>query len=202
MTRRGMLPALAAILVLAGCQVSAADPPSTASQQPAAEAVATPGTPTTSVVTDALTRPGASVKVGEPATLVYDDAPERPTVRVTVTSIREGSQADLTNVQIDDPELAQSTPYYVTMTVTNLSGPAVANPAFSVGLRARNGAGGSVPSVLVIGSIDVCPAETPASLDLGATVTECKIFMASGGRTVASVEWSGDTRARAVRWTS
>ncbi len=149
-----------------------------------------------------LTAPGTQLKLGEPATLVYELSDVKTTLIVKPTTITKGDPKDLAGVNISNEELKGGTPWYATVEYTNLSGPADESPYYNVKLRAVDAAGQAVSSIIVIGK-DKCDEIEPLDnkSEVGKPHLECKIFVAKAGQEVAALTWRGDySSAQPVTW--
>lgn len=192
---RSVVVALSAVLVLGGCS----------SSEPGAEPV---GGPTATIPAGfdvpagvTITEGGTQVKVGEPATVVYqlgDGATSA--VTVTVSAATKGSIDDFRFFSLDEAG-KKSTPYYVAVNVRN-DGPAglggAALPIFAFDSTSTN-----LPANDIVGTFTPCPTPTlPASFLPGATADVCLVYLVPEGRTLTSINLQTGSTADAIRWVS
>jgi hypothetical protein len=202
-----------AALALAGCQstvagqagggtpapTSAAEKPSSAAKSPPSSAVAPAGgdgdvTPT-----------GTKLPVGQGATVLYETeslSKESTKLGITAVSVKKGAIADLKNFNLD-AQTKTSEPYYVTMSFRN-SGPKVMKPGGIFGLiNAHNADGDKLGKLSLIGEFKKCEGTVPDTLAVGASYTDCGVYVAPPGQAVSDVEFSFylDSKKTEITWT-
>ena len=186
---------IAAALALAGCggtvQGQASGPPVAGSSTPATGTGApTTTAPPASGGDDAGTTPtGTTLKVGQPATVLYetkDQSKESTKLEVTATAVKKGAISDLKDFNLD-AQTKVSEPYYVSMSFRN-TGPNPMEPGGIFGLiRAHNTAGDELSRLSLIGEFKKCDGDTPKSLAVGQTYTDCGVYIAPTGQTLGDV---------------
>lgn len=146
-----------------------------------------------------LTKPGATLKPGKPATVVYqvgDGAASA--VTATITKISKGKIADFRFFTLDAASKA-STPYYVTATVTN-RGPAGLG-GIGAPFVAHDDSNTVFPPNVVNGTFEPCKGGTlPKTFLPGKSATVCMVFLVPKGRTLVSIDAQSDDPGTAVRW--
>lgn len=204
--RGPLIAGMAALLGLAGCG-GGQTAQTTTSHPSTAASVPTPPTSSTTAVTpvsapvsttptasSSVTGPGAALKAGQTATVLY--TPPLTTgksfkMKITVESIQKGSLADFNGIQLDASQKA-STPYYVTARLLDLSpGNASANHNDpSVAIEGVDTTGSQQQSVTFFGNFPRCNAVTaPSPFTQGKGFQTCLTFLVPGGITKAA--WIG-----------
>ncbi|MFL6142313.1 MAG: hypothetical protein ACJ72N_10675 [Labedaea sp.] len=185
-----------AALALAGCGSETGTP---VAAGPATSASASSGaiTPATAAATPPpagndgeLTPTGTTLAVGQAATVQYetkDLSKETTKLSVTAVSAKKGAISDLSNFQLD-AQTKTSEPYYVTMTFRN-AGPNIMEPGGIFGLiKAHNTDGEEMGRISLIGSFKKCDGDTPKTLAVGASYTDCGVYLAPPGQNIGDVE--------------
>lgn len=183
----------AAALVVAGC--SSSEPSAT----PATTAPVPKGFDVPDGVT--ITPGGTSVKVGTPATVVYELADRvASAVTVTVTAVKPGTIDDFRFFSLDDAS-KKSSPYYVTVNVRN-DGPAgLGGGALPIYLLDSTNT--NVPANDIVGEFKPCPTPTlPESFLPGATADLCLVYLVPEGRTLTAMTLQTGKTKDAIRWTN
>lgn len=206
--RGPLIAGMAALLGLAGCggsggqtaqtttshtSTAASVPTTPTSSTTAATPVSTPVS-TTPTASSSVTAPGATLKAGVTATVLY--SPPLTTgksfkMKITVESIQKGSLADFNGIQLDASQKA-STPYYVTARLLDLSpGNASAkNNDPSVAIEGVDTTGNEQQSVTFFGNFPRCDAvSAPTPFTAGKSFQTCLTFLVPGGITKAA--WMG-----------
>lgn len=189
-----LIAAGAATLLLSAC---GSETPGTAAPGPAASQQSIESEPTTTTSSSSsaasapsaagLTEPGTSLKFGEKAVVPFSYGTTKTgTIAVTVTGIEQGENSEL----VKFGEKAKGiTPYYVRLTVENVSGNDLAGIA--VELRGLGDDGRST-GVALIGDTDKCDSTT-AKRDFttaGAKYETCTLAGAKDGSKVTTVAFN------------
>lgn len=185
--------AVCAALALAGCGSSVSGEPAGAGQEKPAEPVAAstpaPTSPGKSGGGGKLTPTGTTLKVGQTATVEYETkslAKETTRLAITAKSVRTGRIADLKDFNLD-AQTKVSEPFYVTMTFKNV-GPRPMEPGGIFGLvNAHNTDGDELNRLSLIGEFKPCEGTPPKTLKVGASYTECDVYVAPAGQDVGKV---------------
>ena len=216
--RGPLIAGMAALLVLAGCGGGGGQSSqTTTSHTSTAASVPTPPTSSTTAVTpvtssttavtpvsapvsttptasSSVTAPGAALKAGQTATVLY--TPPLTTgksfkMKITVESIQKGSLADFNGIQLDASQKA-STPYYVTARLLDLSpgNAAAKNNDPSVAIEGVDTTGNEQQSVTFFGNFPRCNGvSAPNPFTAGKSFQTCLTFLVPGGITKAA--WMG-----------
>lgn len=153
----------------------------------------TGGTSTPPSRSHPLTKPGTTLKLGQTATVQWDNGnPPEYTFAITVSSITPGSMGDFKDVSLTGVPKGAS-PTYVRLTITNVGSRAlktsVGDPAYSMGVQEPGGLDGDVS---MTGDFPPCPqVDSPSAYLPGKTFTTCQIYMERG--TVEQVGYDGST---------
>lgn len=170
----------------------------TPSQEPTTEAAEEPTeAPTTEAAEEPSaapepagenTAPGTTLKVGDTATLPMENGTKTGVVRVTVTGVDEGTQAELKSLNIKE-DVSGMTPYYVKVSAEIVSGD-MAGLEPTTDLDAYAGAQG-LGQVIEFGEFKPCNGETfEYDAKPGATVESCSIQLAPKGASPDRVEYT------------
>jgi hypothetical protein len=159
-------------------------PTSSASAAPSSSASAAPAGGDAGI-----TPTGTTLTVGQPATVLYnteDLGKDTTKLTVTAVSVKKGAITDLKNFDLDAQTKA-SEPYYITMSFKN-AGPAAMKPGGIFGLiNVNNTAGDELGRLSLIGDFKPCHGLPPDSLAVGASYTDCEVYVAPPGQNVADV---------------
>ena len=181
---------LASLLTLSACGGGGSDPEPTAS------------TPAGFDLPDGvtLTEPGSTVKVGKPATFVYElGNGVASAVTATVTSVKKGSIEEDFAFFTLDKQTKSSTPYYVTVTLTN-EGPAGLGGA-AAPFVVHDDQNSIAPPNVVAGTFKPCENRTlPESLLPGKDATVCLVFLVPEGRKLVSIDSRAKDTTQAISW--
>jgi hypothetical protein len=156
----------------------------------------------------ATAAPGASLKIGQTATVPFTttlkSGKNGPTYKlgVQVQSMDKGTLADFNGVQLDADEKA-STPYYVKTKITNL-GPGKINTEDndpSIQIEGVDKTGETQQSVTFIGDFPKCDAKTaPNPMGVGSSFETCLTFLVSGGITKVAYTGTESYIDKPVTW--
>lgn len=208
--RHGKLATVVCVgaFVLAGCSSTVQGQP--ADPQVKAEVPASPVAEPSSAAPapagdSALTPTGTTLKAGKTATVRYavkDLSKESTKLAVTAKSMRKGKISDLAGFDLD-AQTKVSEPYYVTMTFHNV-GPKPMEPGGIFGLiEAHNTAGDPLNRLSLLGDFKRCDGIPPKTLAVGASFTECDVYIAPAGQDIGEVVFGfylGDADRTEITW--
>lgn len=180
-------------LTLAGCGSTvsgkAVEDPKVPSFNPPASSKSAPTTTTTTVDApppddgSGLTPTGTTLNVGQTATVNYETkslSKESTKLAVTAKSVKKGSISDLKDFNLD-AQTKVSEPYYVTLSFKNVGDKAM-EPSGIFGLvEAQNSAGDKLGRLSLLGEFKMCNGIPPDSLAVGASFTECDVYVGPPG---------------------
>jgi hypothetical protein len=207
--RKIVLVACAAALAMAGCSNSVqGDPADVAVQEKPAEPAAaiTPAsaTPDAGGGGRKLTPTGTTLRMGQTATVEYETKSLAKTtthLAITAKSVRKGAIGDLKDFNLD-AQTKVSEPFYVTMTFKNV-GPRPMEPGGIFGLiNAHNTDGDELNRLSLIGDFKPCEGTPPKTLKVGASYTECDVYVAPAGQDAGKVVFGHfiDTTETEITW--
>ena len=200
-----LLACIAAALGLAACgggdSEPEASPPTTAPQD---DTTATDAAPTTTAESSGAaagggtTKPGTALQVGETAHVKRKplNAPVNSkatfALDAAVLKIEKGSLDDFENVDLDEDQ-KKSTPFYVTVRVSNPAGsklPADDDP--TLGFDGIDDRGQRQGRVIFFGTFERCDyADVPKPFGKGKSYESCLVFLIPGGGSIEEVHWTG-----------
>ena len=148
-----------------------------------------------------LTEDGTSLRVGSPATVVYQPgAGATSVVTVTVAEVTKGMIEDFRFFSLDEVT-KKSTPYYVKVNVRN-EGPAGLGGA-ALPIYAFDSTSTNLPANDIVGRFKPCPTpRLPDSFLPGAAADVCLVYLVPEGRTLTSVNLQTGSTRDAIRWVS
>jgi hypothetical protein len=159
------------------------------SSQPVAPAAATKAGSSSPAAAagNGLSPDGTKLKFGQTAKVEYSYGTGATTgpYELTVT-VRKGSISDLSDFDLD----AQSklgVPFYVTEVVKNVGQAPGKVSGWGGALTVENAAGDDVDSITLLGDFATCQGNPPDTLEPGKQFTECDVYIAPRGQTVASI---------------
>jgi hypothetical protein len=184
---------LAALALVAAC---GSTPPKTATPTP------TTSLPTQDVTLPAgvvVTKPGAELALGQPATIGFAPTTDKSTgLELTVQKVQQGRIADLAAYQLDAQAKA-SRPYYVTVRVRNVGTGDVGRSAIPLfGLSSANtliGASGFTNSFATCAS-----GPLPDSFPAAADTSTCLMYLVPRGASLVGVSYRPVTSDKAIVW--
>lgn len=205
--RKTVIAACAAVLALAGCGSKEAGAPTPATTTPGSSVAASGSASEAPPAGDGdLTPTGTTLAVGETATVLYETkslSKDGTKLAVTAESVTAGSIDDLAGFNLD-AQTKVSDPFYVTVTFTN-TGPLPMEPGGIFGvISAHNTDGDELNRLSLIGDFPPCQGEVPDSLAVGASYTDCGVFIAPAGQDVGTVVlayYFGDADRTEITWT-
>ena len=197
-------------LVVVGCVVGFAgcggggdeeSPASTPAAQ-ATEAAAGGGGGSGGSGSGGLTEPGATLKMGETAHVTYKplsatDESHLFKVDATAVKIEKGSIDDFKNISLE-PDEKSSTPYYVTVKITNAGeeiplGDTEGDPDLK--FEGVDDRGQEQGSITFIGEFERCKdADAPKPFSQGKSYESCLAYLVPGGGSIQSVTWKGSDK--------
>jgi len=148
-----------------------------------------------------LTKGGTGVKVGSPASVVYQLG-DRGTsaITVTVSAVTKGEIKDFQFFSLDEAT-KRANPYYVTINVKN-EGPAGLGGA-ALPIYAFDSTSTNLPANDIVGTFKPCQTPTlPESFLPGAVADICLVYLIPEGRTLTSINLQTGSTADAIRWTN
>ena len=147
-----------------------------------------------------LTKGGAKLAAGEPASVIYQIADKtRSVITVAVTAVEKGNIEDFKFFSLDDAAKL-ATPFYVSAKVTNV-GPAGIGLA-PIPLYAHDSNNTiALPNELV-GKFKPCPlGALPRSFLPGATAKVCLVYLVSKDTTLVSIDLQTADQKDPITWT-
>jgi hypothetical protein len=143
------------------------------------------------------TKPGTTLGLGETAHVTRKplnapfDSKTFYKIDVAALKIDKGTIGDFANVNLDE-EQKESTPYYVTVRITNTGSKVPADEDPVLGFDAVDDRGQKQGRLIIIGTFDRCDyAEIPKPFNKGKSYESCLIFLMPGGGSIEEVQWSG-----------
>jgi hypothetical protein len=212
---RGPVLAAAAVSVLVAGLTACGSSGSSSSSQAAASTPASATTSATAASTGSssaaaagvsgLTANGTKLKYGQTAQVGFSYGTGATTGPYALTvTVKKGKISDLSNFDLD----AQSklgVPFYVTEVVKNGGKTAGKVTGWGGALTVKNAAGDEIDSITLLGDFPTCEGNPPDSLAPGKQFTECDVYVAPSGQSVASVafeNYDNTTMAQdTVTWT-
>lgn len=182
-------------------------PSSPSTTHGAAPSTTTAPSPTSSTNADGTLKGGARVELGHAALIKYDTGDMNGILRVTVTRIEKGSQADLKGLSGLSKDDLKATPYYVHAIIKNAGTTDLSNASIDGphGLL-KDGSEASQLHVLG-GGFDKCDDfMDTGKFRPGASIKYCGPALADPGTTVTGAAWTGNGYAdyppsSGVTWT-
>jgi hypothetical protein len=179
--------------VLAGCGGTSSSS-STASDQASSASASSASSAQTS--TGGIAKPGASLAVGQPATVNFIPPTQNTKtpvtrLRVTVQSIEKGTLDDFKNVQLDAQQKA-GTPTYVKVKIANVGSQPAKSDTAAADIEGVDNTGETEQSLTIIGDFARCndpSSEKPIAP--GQSIQTCLIFLVPGG--ITKVAYTGTT---------
>jgi hypothetical protein len=171
---------------------------SSSSSQPTARAAATDAASaapvaassgSASAAADGLTPDGTKLKFGQTAKVGYSYGTAATTgpYELTVT-VKKGSISDLSDFDLD-AQTKLGVPFYVTEVVKNVGTAAGKVSGWGGALTVKNVAGDEIDSITLLGDFPTCQGNPPDTLAPGKQFTECDVYIAPRGQSVASVAY-------------
>ena len=198
-TRVGVLLASTALIVGIGACGGDDDSDEAAAPEttPTAQETTATTTPEPSESTDGdLTPPGTKLGFGEEATvgwqppsLSIEGSKKVFKLEVVVESLETGEKSDLEGIDLD-PELQDSTPYYVKVSIRNLGETTPAEDDPDITFDAIDDRGQEQGSITFIGDFPPCEDnEEPKPFDRDESYESCLTYLVPGGGSIEEVRW-------------
>jgi hypothetical protein len=152
-----------------------------------------------------VTSPGTALKVGQTATVTYTPLTSsgngKPrTLKITVTSIRNGTSADLKGVSLSGAPKG-ALPQYATVSVTNLGPLSIDVDGTSDAMQGIDHGGNQQDSVSFIGDFPPCEQNSSTTpVAAGASFHTCLTFLVSGGITKVGYTGTDSYTSSPVTW--
>lgn len=196
-----MLRAFAAAALLTISVVGCSDDDGDSSDEAATESPSPTGPSVEVPEGVTLTEPGATMDLGQPASVVYDAGNDRVSVlTVTVDKVVAGSMKRDFNSFALKPKQLRSTPYYASVTVRN-AGPGPLGRA-AIPLYGYDSTDTYFPSSPIVGKLDRCQGgPLPATFGPQATSQACLVFIVGDDVTLEALELRPSDEAEPIRWT-
>jgi hypothetical protein len=161
-------------------------------------APATTGPSATTARSGTTTKPGTKLKLGETAHVTFKPlnapATSKKTYKldVTVLEIEKGSIDDFKSIDLDPAQKA-STPYYVSVSVSNPGAEVpVEGDDPDIRFDGIDDRGQEQGSLTFIGTFDRCDdTEAPTPFANGESYESCLTYLIPGGGSIEQVNWSG-----------
>ena len=136
-----------------------------------------------------LTPDGTKLAFGQTARVGYSYGAGATTgpYELTVT-VKKGSISDLSNFSLD-AQTKLGVPFYVTEVVRNGGKAAGRVSGWGGALTVKNAAGDEISSITLLGDFPTCQGNPPDTLAPGKQFTECDVYVAPAGQSVASVAY-------------
>lgn len=136
-----------------------------------------------------LTADGAKLAFGQTARVGYSYGAGATTgpYELTVT-VKKGSISDLSNFSLD-AQTKLGVPFYITEVVRNAGKAAGHVSGWGGALTVKNAAGDEISSITLLGDFPTCQGNPPDTLAPGKQFTECDVYVAPAGQSVASVAY-------------
>jgi hypothetical protein len=170
---------------------------SSSSSQAAAPAAATEagstapaaGSTAQAAAGNGLTPDGTKLTFGQMAKVGYSYGTGATTgpYELTVT-VRKGSISDLSDFDLD-AQTKLGVPFYITEVVKNAGKAAGKVSGWGGALTVENAAGDDLDSITLLGDFPTCQGDPPDTLAPGKQFTECDVYIAPAGQSVASVAY-------------
>jgi hypothetical protein len=202
--------AVALTLTTCGCGSSGATPESSSAAAPTTSSVSTEvstasSSTTSNTVSGGATPPGTQLAPGASALVNYKPGinANSPTYRlqVSVLAIKQGSQADMSGVELEKSQQGQ-TPYYVKLRIRNM-GPGDASAEDGVpaaAFQAIDDRGEQGQELTVLGTFRPCESSTqPKHFTQGVTYNTCVIYLVGRGGSIVQEQWTGSADAYAEK---
>jgi ABC-type transporter Mla MlaB component len=140
------------------------------------------------------------VSFGQASLVALEDFDTSKTNPIKLTlSLQQGALADLQNFQLD-AQTKQSTPYYLTIQVSNVGTATIDTSGFAGLLTVNDAAGDQVASLTLLGDFPKCDGEIPDTLAPGASAHECDVYTAPQGQQVSNASIDNGTSDATITW--
>ena len=119
-------------------------------------------------------------------------------VRLTL-SLQAGSLSDLSGFTLD-AQTKRSTPFYLTIKITNVGPSAVDSSGFAGRLTVDDASGDEVSSLTLLGDFAKCDGQIPDKLSPGASGQECDVYTAPQGERVTKASIDNGSSGNTITW--
>ena len=157
---------------------------------------------------DGATKPGAKLKLGEPAqvpiaanspvlieltalTITKGDPADLAELKLTALTITKGDPADLAELKLTDPDAQGKVPYYLKLRVKNLDGGRHSGSSLTA-IRGLQPNGRRGASVIIMSDFAKCDTVTPSTEfnKAGAVYETCEIVLVDPTSSVTAVAYA------------
>ena len=169
---------------LASASTATSDAPATTADAP------TPVDSTNAAGAGAVTAAGSTLKLGQAATIAYDDASKhlKSTITVAPTKIESGSIDDFKNIRLD-PDQKTATPYYAQVTVRNIGTVDLTGTDPAGYIDGVDDRGQRQNELIFFGKFDRCDGSDPKSLKPGESYDTCLAYLIPKGGSIVGMRW-------------
>ncbi|MGW2252390.1 hypothetical protein ACWCXH_19610 [Kitasatospora sp. NPDC001660] len=176
-----------------------ADAPTSSAAAPATSAPAAGGGAGAGTGKDAA--PGTTAKIGDTVQVPFSSGSTKGDITLTITSIEQGTQADLDSLKLGDKAKGM-VPYYIHYTFTNVGATDLSYSSLT-SIRGLLADGSGAQDVALFGSFPKCTARSlPSGFTNGQSATGCQVSLAPAASKVAGAEYWADpyTLGKGVDW--
>jgi hypothetical protein len=172
----------------AGAANATTPPPATTSEAPATTTEATPADSDSGA--GAVTAAGSTLKIGQAATIAYDDASKhlKSTITVAPTKIEKGSIDDFKNINLDADQKT-ATPYYAQITVRNIGKTDLTGTDPAGYIDGVDDRGQRQNEIIFFGDFERCDGSDPKSLKPGESYDTCLTYLIPKGGSIVGMRW-------------
>ncbi len=138
----------------------------------------------------APTAAGSTLKLGQAATIAYEDASKhlKSTITVAPTKIEKGSIGDFKNVKLDADQKT-ATPYYAEVTVRNIGKTDLTGTDPASYIDGVDDRGQRQNEIIFFGSFERCDGSDPKSLKPGESYDTCLTYLIPKGGSIVGMRW-------------
>ena len=162
---------------------------------PPAETATTPpptddGAPAGDAGSGAVTAAGSTLKIGQAATIAYDDASKhlKSTITVAPTKIEKGAIGDFKNIKLDADQKT-ATPYYAQISVRNIGKGDLTGTDPAGYIDGIDDRGQRQNEIIFFGDFDRCDGSDPKSLKPGESYDTCLTYLIPKGGSIVGMRW-------------
>ena len=165
-------------------------PPATTSAPATTADTATPADSDAGTGTGTVTPAGSTLKIGQAATIAYDDASKhlKSTISVAPTKIEKGSIGDFKNIKLDADQKT-ATPYYAQITVINVGKGDLTGTDPAGYISGIDDRGQRQNEIIFFGDFDRCDGSDPKSLKPGESYDTCLAYLMPKGGSLVGMRW-------------
>lgn len=201
-TSRWVVLALAAATMAAGCGggddeatvtetvVETVSAPAETTATTPAETTETTEAAAAPAAAGGITPAGSTLKMGETATIAYDDSSsgKKTTIEVTPQGIEKGSIDDFKNIDLDADQKA-ATPFYVKVSVKNVGKGDLGDSEPGSYIDAVDDRGQEQNEIIFFGDFERCPSADVKSFKPGDSYETCLTYLVPGGGSIEGMRW-------------